>query len=168
MRAVSQEIHQPLTTKISLKITHQKFTLNLPGANELKLFSISPSQVCSWVDTEMGRLLSWYWSDEAQLQHHRGTTRDHSLSYTTRDQSLSYVIISLSQSSYCLLNRLSFELSQILLHPELTWWWSFLCADSVLYNPTFSFFLGQSPIFKDTVQMFLFVQWGYIVLFHNN
>ena len=30
-----QEIPQPLTTKISLKITHLKFTLNLPGANEL-------------------------------------------------------------------------------------------------------------------------------------
>ena len=26
---------KPLTTKISLKITHLKFTLNLPGANEL-------------------------------------------------------------------------------------------------------------------------------------
>ena len=35
MRAVSQEIPQPLATKISLKITHLKFTLNLPGANDL-------------------------------------------------------------------------------------------------------------------------------------
>ena len=32
MSAVSQEIPQPLTTKISLKITHLKFTLNFPGA----------------------------------------------------------------------------------------------------------------------------------------
>ena len=41
-RAVSQEIPQPLTTKISLKITHLKFTLNLPGANELNwLLAIS-------------------------------------------------------------------------------------------------------------------------------
>ena len=36
MRAVSQEIPQPLTTKISLKITHLKFTLNLPGVNDLR------------------------------------------------------------------------------------------------------------------------------------
>ena len=35
MRAVSQEIPQPLTTKISLKITRIKFTLDLPEANEL-------------------------------------------------------------------------------------------------------------------------------------
>ena len=35
MRAVSQQIPQPLTTKISLKITHLKFTLNLPGVNKL-------------------------------------------------------------------------------------------------------------------------------------
>ena len=35
MRAVSREIPQPLTTKFSLKITDLKFTLNLPGANEL-------------------------------------------------------------------------------------------------------------------------------------
>ena len=35
MRAVSQKIPQPLTTKINLKISHLKFTLNLPGANEL-------------------------------------------------------------------------------------------------------------------------------------
>ena len=38
MRAISQEIPQPLTTKISLKITHLKFTLNLPGANELNAY----------------------------------------------------------------------------------------------------------------------------------
>ena len=35
MRAVSQEIPQPLNNKISLKITHLKFTLNLPGISEL-------------------------------------------------------------------------------------------------------------------------------------
>ena len=35
MRAVSQEIPQPLATNVSFKITHLKFTLNLPGANEL-------------------------------------------------------------------------------------------------------------------------------------
>ena len=35
MKAVSQEIPQPLITKVSLKTTHLKFTLNLPGANEL-------------------------------------------------------------------------------------------------------------------------------------
>ena len=35
MRAVSQDKPQPLTAKISLKITHLKLTLNLPGANEL-------------------------------------------------------------------------------------------------------------------------------------
>ena len=40
MRAVSQEIPQPLTTKISLKITHLKFTLNPPGANELNCQSL--------------------------------------------------------------------------------------------------------------------------------
>ena len=34
MRAVSQEIPQPLTTKISLKITHLKFSLNLPADDE--------------------------------------------------------------------------------------------------------------------------------------
>ena len=35
MREVSQEIPQPLTTKFSLKITHLKLILNLPGINEL-------------------------------------------------------------------------------------------------------------------------------------
>ena len=39
MRVFSQEIPQSLTTKISLKITHLNFTLNLPGANELNLTS---------------------------------------------------------------------------------------------------------------------------------
>ena len=37
MRAVSQEIPQPLTTKISLKITYIIFYSNLPGANELNI-----------------------------------------------------------------------------------------------------------------------------------
>ena len=32
---ISQEITQPSVTKVSLKITHPKFHLNLPGANEL-------------------------------------------------------------------------------------------------------------------------------------
>ena len=35
MKAVSQEIPQPLTTKISLKITHLEFPLNLPWVIEL-------------------------------------------------------------------------------------------------------------------------------------
>ena len=35
MTAISQQIPQPLTTKINLKITHLKFILNLPGVNEL-------------------------------------------------------------------------------------------------------------------------------------
>ena len=50
MRAVSQEIPQPLTTKISLKITHLKFTLNLPWANELivdLLWSVTSDQRAS-------------------------------------------------------------------------------------------------------------------------
>ena len=40
MSVVSQEIPQPLTTKINLKIPHLKFTLNIPGANELTLSSL--------------------------------------------------------------------------------------------------------------------------------
>ena len=48
MSSVSQDIPQPLTTKISLKITHPKFTLNLPGANELKLTHLAVNeQNCS-------------------------------------------------------------------------------------------------------------------------
>ena len=35
LRAISQEISQPSSTKISLKITHLKFHPNLPGINEL-------------------------------------------------------------------------------------------------------------------------------------
>ena len=42
-RAVSHEITQPFSTKISLKITHPKFTLNLPGANELPLGGGGPA-----------------------------------------------------------------------------------------------------------------------------
>ena len=33
--ALSQEIHQPLVTKISLKIMYIEFNSNTPGANEL-------------------------------------------------------------------------------------------------------------------------------------
>ena len=36
LRAVSQEIPQPLIVKTSLEITYLKFHSNLPGANELK------------------------------------------------------------------------------------------------------------------------------------
>ena len=32
---ISQEASQPLVTKISFKITYQKFNSDLPGANEL-------------------------------------------------------------------------------------------------------------------------------------
>ena len=35
LRAISQEIPQPLITKISLKVTYLKFHSNLPGSNEL-------------------------------------------------------------------------------------------------------------------------------------
>ena len=35
LRAISPYITQPLTIKISLKITNLKFHSNLPGANEL-------------------------------------------------------------------------------------------------------------------------------------
>ena len=35
-QAISQEIPQPSTTEISLKLAYVKFHSNLPGANELK------------------------------------------------------------------------------------------------------------------------------------
>ena len=58
MRTVSQDIPQPLTTKISLKITHLKFTLNLPGANEL---SIEHMRAClKWAVPCQGELSPLY------------------------------------------------------------------------------------------------------------
>ena len=38
IRAISQEMDQPSSTKICLKITHLTFHSNFPGANELKAF----------------------------------------------------------------------------------------------------------------------------------
>ena len=40
MSAILQEIPQSSVTEISLKITSLKFCLNLPGANELKSYTL--------------------------------------------------------------------------------------------------------------------------------
>ena len=50
MRAVSQDISLSLTTKISLKITHLKFTLNLRWANVLthSAYEYRTRQVLGW------------------------------------------------------------------------------------------------------------------------
>ena len=49
--ALSQEIHQPLITKISLKIMYIKFNVNIPGANELNYMPILcfKKHGCWWI-----------------------------------------------------------------------------------------------------------------------
>ena len=62
MRAVSKEIPQPLTTKISLKITHLKFPFNLPGANELRVNDVYWldwwQQAVTWINVDLSSVRS--------------------------------------------------------------------------------------------------------------
>ena len=63
LRTISQEIPQPSTTRISLKIIYLKFNLNLPGANELQHCHISQGQVSfkSYIKTHYDGCLPWLW-----------------------------------------------------------------------------------------------------------
>ena len=51
--------------------------------------------------------------------------------------------------SYCVLDRPAFERCQTLLHPELTPWWSFLCADGAHHkkphSPTHPLLVREIP-----------------------
>ena len=67
MRTVSQEIPQPLTTKISLKITHLKFTLNLPGAYELIHLPLGDMDIIFFyvsIQNSLWCILSWAFSSK--------------------------------------------------------------------------------------------------------
>ena len=52
--------------------------------------------------------------------------------------------------SYCVLDRPGFEWNQVLLHPELTPWWSFLFPDGVHHkiphSPTHCIYLRESKL----------------------